>query len=137
MAILALFICTQFPTTSYAIYRLILPPNVVTECGSTLRFLSTSADALTVLNSAVNFLIYYPSATTFRKTLNKLWTPSSTSSIKTLRKQSRSTSARSSLNTMNKLNITRPNRRAGSGDSLEPPLSILLTVPVKYASHEL
>ena len=97
------------------------------ECGSTLRFMSSASDALTVLNSAINFLIYYPSAATFRKTLNELWKPSSSSSIKSLRKQSRSTSARSSLE---KLSILRTSQRVISGESIETPL--LLTTTSKY-----
>ena len=131
MAILVVFICTQLPTAFYAIYRLFLPLRKVMECGSTLRFVSSASDALTVLNSAINFLIYYPSAATFRKTLTELWKLSSSSSIKSLRKQSRSTSTRSSLE---KLSILRTSQRVISGESIEPPL--LLTTTSKYTKHE-
>ena len=131
MAVLVVFICTQLPTAFYAIYRLFLPLKKVMTCGSRLRFVSTASDALTVLNSAINFLIYYPSAATFRKTLNELWTPSSSSSIKFIRRPSRSTSTRSSLN---KLSIVRSSQRVITGESVEPPL--LLTTTSKYSNHE-
>lgn len=99
VALLVVFVLTQLPLASYAIYRLYLTPGGVSVCGSALRFLSTTADTLTVLNSAVNFLIYYPSASTFRKSLSSLWNSSTTSSFvrSTLWIRSRSTSLGSSL----------------------------------------
>ena len=72
LTLVCVYIITQLPTVSYAIYRLLLDQQEMTQCGSTYRFMTTTADTLTIGNSSVNFLIYYPSAVTFRKSMHQI-----------------------------------------------------------------
>ena len=68
------FLLTQLPMTVYAIYRLYLTPEQQKNCEkSAFRYLTSIADTLTVVNSSVNFLIYYPSAVTFRRTMQQMF----------------------------------------------------------------
>lgn len=83
IVLLIVVLVTQLPTASHAIYR--LNPNSSSECGSVLRFLWSTADTLTVVNSAVNFLIYYPTVATFRRTLRSFWSTTSITSLASLR----------------------------------------------------
>ena len=68
------FLLTQLPMTVYAIYRLYLTAEQQRDCQrSAFHYLTSIADTLTVVNSSVNFLIYYPSAVTFRRTMQQMF----------------------------------------------------------------
>ena len=71
---MSVFILTQLPMLSYRIYALFLTAEELREanCGP-YHYVVKTADILTVVNSSVNFLIYYPSAVTFRKTVSNLF----------------------------------------------------------------
>ena len=91
VALVSLYIITQLPTASYAVYRLFLKYEETRICGSMFRFLTSTADAMTIINSSVNFLIYYPSAVTFRTSLHELVRQISLRTIKTGSRKAMST----------------------------------------------
>lgn len=70
IAIAGTFIVCQAPMAIYPIFRVTLESEIST-CGF-FNYFSTIADALAILNSAVNFFIYYPSIPVFRKTMSDL-----------------------------------------------------------------
>ena len=70
--LVSVFIITQLPMVSYRIYDLFLTHEEKGHCRS-YHYMAKIADILTVVNSSVNFLIYYPSAATFRKTVSNLF----------------------------------------------------------------
>ncbi len=72
VVLVSVYIITQMPSATYAIYRLFLDYEETRTCGSIFRFLTSTADTMTIVNSSVNFLIYYPSAVTFRTSLHEL-----------------------------------------------------------------
>ncbi len=73
----AVFLLTQLPMAIYAIYRLFLSAKQQHHCEESVfllyKFLTSIPDTLTVVNSSVNFLIYYPSAVTFRRTMQQMF----------------------------------------------------------------
>ncbi len=72
LVLVIVYIITQLPTFSYTLYRLFLKPGETKICGSVYRFLTPTADTLTVVNSSINFMIYYPCTVKFRSSLHDM-----------------------------------------------------------------
>ena len=68
ITIAVVFILCQAPMAVYPILRLAIKPPQDSVCNAYIQY-ATVADTLAVLNSAVNFLVYYPFIPVFRKTL--------------------------------------------------------------------
>ncbi len=96
--LVSVYIITQLPTATYAIYRLFLEEQEMRTCGSIYRFLTSTADTLTIVNSSVNFLIYYPSAATFRKSLHQVFRQLSQKSLLSRKSSNTSKTSYTSVN---------------------------------------
>ena len=83
LILVVVYIVTQLPTLTYTIYRLSLTPEETKICGSIFRFLTPTADTLTVINSSINFLIYYPCTVRFRTSLHEMARQISLSPLRT------------------------------------------------------
>ena len=64
------FIVCHTPGTIYPIFRISM--DVLSNCDNFFNYFSTIADMLSVLNSALNFFIYYPAIPSFKKKLQKI-----------------------------------------------------------------
>lgn len=71
VVVAVVFMVCHIPMAIYPILRIVMTVSTY-SCHTTYMYLATSADVMALLNSAVNFIIYYPFIPMFRSTLKHM-----------------------------------------------------------------